>query len=192
MLKKSKTSKKTISREERLLKKVERDEKKLVAHEEKIEKEEKNIQKLEKKIIKDEEKILFELKKLTVKKKHLLDLIKIIAGALLGTSFGSGLLGKKELAMQLPWVNVIGIFLLTFIVASLLVYKSERKNVVKGKSVARYVVLRVLYIWIVATVISSLASILFMTETLESAILIKSLLIGSYPAVAGAIGFSFI
>ena len=192
MTEKRKTSKKKISREERLLRKVERDEKRLEKHEKKIEKEEKNIQKLEKKIIKDEEKILFELKKLTVKKKHLMDLIKIVAGALLGTSFGAGLIGKADLAMKLPWINVVGIFLLAFLIAALLVYKAERKNVAKGKSVFGYVITRVIYIWVVATIISSLASILFMTESLEAAILIKSLLIGSYPAVAGAIGFSFI
>ena len=96
------------------------------------------------------------------------------------------------MALALPWINVIGIFLLAFVIASLLVYKAERKNVAKGKGVFGYVLKRVAYIWIVAVVISSLASILFMTESLETAVLIKSLLIGSYPAVAGAIGFSFI
>jgi uncharacterized membrane protein len=188
---KKKTPRK-ISREEKLLRKVERDEKRLERHEKKIERDEKNIQKLEKKIIKDEEKIIFELKKLTVKKKHIMDLIKIVAGALLGTSFGAGLIGKADLALALPWINVIGIFLLAFVIASLLVYKAERKNVAKGRSVFSYVLKRVAYIWIVAVIISSLASILFMTESLETAVLIKSLLIGSYPAVAGAIGFSFI
>ncbi|MBS3117468.1 hypothetical protein J4430_01145 [Candidatus Woesearchaeota archaeon] len=166
--------------------------KQIIEEEKHIVEEEKKIKKLEKRIIKEESKILSVLKRFKLGKKHLFDFIKIVAGALLGTSFGAGLLSKKELATNLPWINVAGIFVLAFVIAGLLVYKAERKSVTKGKGIILYVIKRVIYIWIIATAISTLASFLFLTETLPTEVLIKSLLIGSYPAVAGAIGFNFL
>ena len=196
VLKDLKAGTKSIRKEEgkiRVLEnKLSRQSKQIVEEEKHIVEEEKKIKKLEKRIIREESKILSVLKMFRLEKKHLFDFIKIAAGALLGTSFGIGLFSKKELATNLPWINVAGIFVLAFVIAALLVYKVERKNVAKGRGILLYVIKRVIYIWIIATAISTLASFLFLTETLPPEVLIKSLLIGSYPAVAGAIGFNFI
>lgn len=191
--------KKTKKRENtRLLKSVKKDEKKLLKIAKKLEKdekrivkEEKNIEKLERKIVKDEKAILLAIGKLKIKKEHLFDFIKIVAGSLLGASLGKKFI-DSELAVELPWLNVIGILLLIFAISYLLVYKAERKTLAHKRHKQIYILTRILYIWIVATMVGSLSALLFMTEYPGKEIFIKSLLINLYPAVAGAIGFSLI
>jgi len=170
---------------------LEKGERKIMKDEKKILKEEKKIQKLEKKIVKDEKKIILAIGKLHIKKEHFFDFIKIAAGALLGTSLGRGFI-NVDLAAKLPWINIFGIFLLSFAISALLVYKAERKKIITLDNKYQYMAKRVAYIWIIAAVVSSLSSFLFMVDYPSNEIFIKNMLINFYPAVAGAIGFSLI
>jgi uncharacterized membrane protein len=189
----------------KLLNKIKNDEKKLLKvagslkkeemnikkEEKKIIKEEKKIEALEKKILRDEKKILLAVGKLKIRKEHFFDFIRIVAGALLGTSLGRGFI-KTDLATNLPWINIFGIFVLSFAISSLLVYKAERKTIAHIDNKYFYMFKRVIYIWIIAAVVSSLSSLLFMVDYPNKELFIKNMLINLYPAIAGAIGFSLI
>ncbi len=154
--------------------------------------EEKKIEALEKKILKEEHEIIGSLGKLKLKQGHLLDFFKIVGGALIGTSFGAKIVGQTELVQSIPWINVIGIFVLSLVVGFAMVYKAEKDKLKKMKNPKTYLLLRLFYIWVIAAAIGGLSSSLFITEPLETLVFIKVVLVGSYPALAGAIGFNFI
>ena len=170
---------------------LEKNEKKISRDEKKILSEEKKIVKLEKKILRDEKKILWAIGKLKVRKEHFFDFVKIVAGALLGTSLGRVFM-DVDLATNLPWINIFGIFVLSLSISILLVYKAERKKIIQTKHKYFYMVKRVAYIWVIAAFVSGLSSLLFMVDYPSSEIFIKNMLINLYPSIAGAIGFSLV
>ncbi len=183
----SQTSK--ILKEEKYIK---RTEKKILKEQKALEKQEKNLEKIEKNILKEERGIRAVLKSLKIEKHHVLDFIRIAAGALVGTGLGSIIIRQKDLALTLPWRNILGIIFVALLLAGLLVYKAERKSLEKRAYPLRYIAVRVAYIWIIATVISGATSLLFIAQPELNLITLKSILIGSFPAIAGAIGFNFI
>lgn len=183
----SQTSK--ILKEEQSIK---RTEKKILREQKVLEKQEKKLEKIEKSILKEEKGIRSILKSLKIEKHHFLDFIRIAAGALVGTGLGSIIIRQKDLALALPWRNILGIIFVALLLAGLLVYKAERKSLEKKNHPLRYITVRVAYIWLIATVISGATSLLFIAQPELSFITLKSVLIGSFPAIAGSIGFNFI
>ena len=198
--KKSKKTKKGPKKSTRaLLEDIRAEQRKIVREERKLQKmgskifeEERKIVHIEHRILEEEQELLAKIGKIKVKKTHILDFFKVVGGALVGTSFGSQFLNATELAGILPWMNVVGILILSLAIGGALIYKSDQKHIKKMKSPGRYIVLRLLYIWLIATGVGGLSVFLFLTEPVSSVALLKSMLVGSYPALAGAIGFNFI
>ena len=172
--------------------KIGREEKKLEELERNILTEEKKIEAFESKILEEEHEILLSLGTLKVKKEHIFDFFKIVGGALVGTSFGAGLVSTTEFAASLPWLNVLGIFLLSFVIGGALIYKAEKDHVDKKSYKKSYIALRLIYIWLIALVVGGFSGFLFLSEPVEFAVFMKVLLVGSYPALAGALGFNFV
>ncbi|MEK6906760.1 MAG: hypothetical protein AABW81_04000, partial [Nanoarchaeota archaeon] len=104
------------------LNKLEEEIKDIEKAEEKNTKEEKKIEEEQKKI----ERTLFNLGRFTFKRKHFLELIRGTAGAFLGVGLGMNLLNTKNLAVNLPWINVIGILAFILTISALLIYKNQR------------------------------------------------------------------
>ncbi len=171
---------------ERELSTIERVEKKVEAEERLELKKQEEIRKEERKI----ERALFTLGKFTFKRKHLLELIRGTAGAFLGVGLGKSLLSFSGLAETLPWWNIIGIFIFILVVSTLLIYKNEHDYVQKeGISV---VWKKLLFLYIIAFVVEFFALWLFGGIPGSGVILAKMMIIGSYPAMAGAVSFSII
>ena len=103
-----------IEKEER---KIEQEEKRVERKLDKISKEEKNI-----------EKIVLKIGRLSVRKKHLLELIRASAGAFLGVGIGRGLIGLDSIAKTLAWTNVIGILIFILGISALLIYKDQKED----------------------------------------------------------------
>ena len=165
-----------------------------------IEQEVRELKKIESKISKEETKIegeqqkiekeIFSLGKFTFKREHFLELIRGTAGAFLGVGLGMNLLNTKNLASNLPWVNVFGILIFILTISSLLIYKSEKDFVKKeGKKV---IFKKLVFLYFVALVVELVALWLFGGLPSSGLILVKMLIIGSYSAMAGAVSFSII
>ena len=177
---------KKVNKIERELKGVEKIEKKVVAEERKIERNQEKIRKEEKKI----EQAIFTLGKFTFKRKHLLELIRGTAGAFLGVGLGEGLLGTDKLAGNLPWFNIIGILIFILVISSLLIYKNEHDYIAKkGKGV---VFKKLLFLYLISLGVELFALWLFAGLPSDGILIVRTLIIGSYAAMAGAVSFSII
>ena len=150
---------------------------------------EKTIQKEEYKIEKEEKKIRKTLKKLTGRK-YLLELIRGAAGAFLGVGIGESLVGLSSSAGRLPWINIMGILVFILVVSSLLIYKNERDHV--SKRGTRFVFWRLGELYAISIVMEALGLILFAAWPGTGELLAKSLIVGSFAAMSGAVSFTIL
>ena len=176
----------------RLEKKIEHEERTVLKEEKKIIAAEKRIHKDTQQILKQEKEVLFMIGRFKFSKLHVFDLIKIAAGALIGSGIGTLVIGRITLAQMLPWANIVAMIIIVLCLGGLLVYKAEREKISRAKHPVEYVIFRVVYIWFIASVISGVTALLFVTEPVSFAVGTKLVLLSSFPAVSGAIGFSFL
>ncbi|MBI2145775.1 DUF2391 family protein [Candidatus Woesearchaeota archaeon] len=177
---------KKLSAIETQISSLKKTEQKILQEEQKVEQKEQEIKAEEQKI----EKVLFKLGEWEFKRKHLLELIKGVAGSFLGVGLGTTLLNKEIIAAKLSWWNVSGILLFIFAISWLLIYKNE-KQYVKKEGLA-VVWRKLILLYGISLVIEFLALWLFASLPPEMATLVKVLVIGSYAAMAGAVSFSLI
>ena len=170
-----------IERELRGVEKIER----------KVEREERKMEKEQKEIHKEEERIehaLFTLGKFTFKRKHMLELIRGTAGAFLGVGLGKSLLSVRDLALTLPWWNVIGILVFILVISILLIYKNEHDYIHKeGTSI---IWKKLVFLYGISLMVEFFALWLFGGLPGTSGELTKTMIIGSYAAMAGSVSFS--
>ncbi|MBT4604054.1 hypothetical protein HOC01_00305 [archaeon] len=166
------------------LKSIKKLDKKLQEEELQELKKQKEIKQEEKKI----EKQLLKVGNFTFKRRHLLELIRGTAGAFLGVGLGKSLLSFETLAQTLPWINIIGILIFILAVSALLIYKNEHDFIKKEGFII--VPKRLIFLYTIAIVIEVLSLYLFGGLPSDPSELIKWLIIGSYPAMAGAVSFS--
>ena len=183
--KKRSVNKRLVNIEEKMGK-ISKTEEQLLKHEQNIEKKENKILTEEQKI----EKVLFKIGRFEFKRKHLLELIKGVAGAFLGVGLGRTLLNMESLADKLQWWNIIGIFIFIVGISALLIYKNERLYV--QKKGLRVVWTKLFFLYLISLLIEFLALWLFASLPGDAATLIKILVIGSFAAMAGAVSFSLI
>ena len=161
--------------------------------EEKLLKKEQLIEKKENKILAEEEKIekvLFRIGRFEFKSKHLLELIKGVAGAFLGVGIGRSILNLDSLAQKLQWWNIASILIFIVGISWLLIYKNEKQYVQKHG--LRVVWKKLVFLYVISLIIEFIALWLFASLPADAATLIKVLVIGSYAAMAGAVSFSLI
>lgn len=176
----------------KLEKKIEVEERAVLKEEKKILAAEKRIHKDTQIIMKQEKEVLFMIGRFKVLRSHMFDIIKIIAGALIGSGIGTMVIGRLALAESLPWLNIVAMIVIVLCVGGLLVYKAEREKISHMNHPAEYIVFRVLYIWLIATLISGITALLFVIDPISTSVGAKLVLLSSFPAVSGAIGFSFL
>lgn len=153
---------------------------------EKIEGEEKKIENEEERI----EKVLLKVGNFTVKRTHLLELARGFAGAFLGVGVGLGLRWVPSVAEPLSWINVMGILAFVFLISGVLIYKQEKETVKKAGMM--FIFKKLLIIYFLCLAVEMIAFALFDIIPSDIFSLIKSLVVGSYPAMAGAITFTLI
>jgi len=177
----------------RKVSKVERELRQIRKNEEKILQQEKRIEQKENKILTEEhkiEKVLFRIGSFEFKRKHLLELIKGVAGAFLGVGLGRTILNLDPIVQKLPWWNIIGILIFIIGISWLLIYKNERQHVQKhGLAI---VWKKLVFLYVISLLIEFIALWLFASLPGDIATLVKVLIIGSYVAMAGAVSFSLI
>ena len=170
---------KKLDRIERKLGSIKNEEDKILVEEKKVEKEEEKV-----------EKILFKIGQFEFKRKHVLELIRGIAGAFFGVGIGRNLLNLQDLAAKLPWWNVTGILLFVLFVSGLLIYKNE-KSFIKQKGYG-VVFRKLIVLYVIAIAVELISLWLFKALPPEMAVIVKMLVIGSFAAMGGAVTFSIV
>ncbi len=170
----------------RRLGKLEKVDSRVVAEEKKIESKEDVIAAKQKKL----EQAMFQLGKFTFRRKHMLEVIRGVAGSFLGVGLGRQLLNMEGLANSLAWWNIFGILVFVLAISALLLYKNEKDFIARdGLGV---VWRKLAFLYVVALAMEVLALFLFGGLPASGLLLFKVVVIGSYSAMAGAVSFSLI
>ena len=148
---------------------------------------EKDIDKVEKNVDKIEEEIV-NIGKLSMKKRHFTELIRGVAGAFLGVGIGMGMRLVPIMAENIEWANAIGILVFIFMLGSMLIYKNEKDMVEKYGNM--FVVKRLVILFLISLGVEIIALLLFNLMPADPELALKALIVGSYPAMSGAITFS--
>jgi len=155
-----------------------------------VKKEDKEIQEIEKEE-KQIERTLLKLGDFTIKRSHLLELARGTAGAFLGVGLGQALGGSVTLAQKLPWPNVFGILLFIFLLVGLLIYKNDKAFMVGARiKPLGYISSKIMALYAISLAVELVGLILFNNFPGWNILLVKALLVGSYPAMSSAAAFS--
>ena len=178
---------KQLNRIERKLDTLESIEEKL---EDVVKKEDKEIHEIQKEEAQIE-RTLVKLGDFTIKRSHLLELARGTAGAFLGVGLGQALGGSVLLADKLPWPNVFGILIFIFLLVGLLIYKND-KSFIDGTHIkpGRYILSKIGALYAISLSVELIGLILFNNFPGWNILLVKALLVGSYPAMSSAAAFS--
>lgn len=161
-----------------------------------LDKEEGQVQKIEKKeedIEKEEEAIersLLKIGNFTIKRSHIMELSRGVAGAFVGVGLGQALGGSVSLAQKLPFINAIGILVFVLVMVSILIYKYD-KPYIKG-NVAKYIIGKITFLYLIAVTVQLLGLALFNDFPGWNHILVEALIVGSYPAMSAAVAFTLV
>ncbi len=172
---------------DRLEKKIDFIKKEQLKTEKEVHEELENSEEAGKEIQKVEEELL-ELGRFTFEKEHVMELARGAAGAFLGVGIGMGIRYMPGVAESLEWANAIGILIFIFALGGMLIYKNE-KDWIKKQGMA-FIPKRLIHLFIIAIGVDLVALVLFNVLPAEPELLIKTLIVGSYPAMSGAITFT--
>ncbi|MGA3150606.1 MAG: hypothetical protein ABSD10_03285 [Candidatus Saccharimonadales bacterium] len=155
------------------------------------------VQKEDKELVKVEkqeayiEKTMVKLGNYTIKRSHLMELARGTAGAFLGVGLGQALGLSVNLAKRLPWINIIGILLFVFLLVGLLIYKNDKTFIHEAKtSTFSYIISKVVVLYSISLTVLLMGLVLFNDFPGWNLLLVKALLVGSYPAMSSAAAFS--
>ena len=137
------------------------------------------------------EKKLVKIGNYTLKRSHLMELARGTAGAFLGVGLGTALGLSESLAKRLHWINIIGILMFVFLLVSLLIYKNDKSFILNAKTnLVKYIASKVIILYSISLIVLLAVLILFNEFPGWNLLLVKALLVGSYPAMASAAAFS--
>jgi hypothetical protein len=146
-----------------------------------------DVQKMEKDIDKMEEAI-FQIGKITIGREHVMELARGAAGAFLGVGIGLGVRWMPGIAANLEWIHAASVLVFIFMVGSLLVWKNEREWIAKQGN--WFIPKRLIHLFIISIGVEIVALSIFNMLPLGLEDVIKTLIVGSYPAMSGAITFT--
>jgi len=134
--------------------------------------------------------LLVSIKQRTIQRQRIMSLARGFAGSFLGIGIGMSLISISEVAKNLPWSNAIGILVFIWGIGIILIYKNEQEMVKSGG--IKFITSRLFYLYIISIFVEYISLILFNLVPQDYEMLAKTLIIGSYPAMAGAISFSLL
>lgn len=152
-----------------------------------MDKVEKDIDKIEASVDKME-KSLFQIGKFSVGREHFMELARGTAGAFLGVGVGLGIRWMPGIAENLEWANAVSILSFIMIIGAVLIYKNEKEWIAKQGN--WFVPKRLIHLFIISLGVEVIALYMFNMMPADIDTAIKTLIVGSYPAMSGAITFT--
>ena len=134
--------------------------------------------------------LLVSIKQRTIQRQHIMSLARGFAGSFLGIGIGMSLISISGVAKDLPWLNAIGILVFIWGIGIILIYKNEQEMVKSGG--IKFIISRLFYLYLISIFVEYISLVLFNLVPPDYEMLAKTLIIGSYPAMAGAISFSLL
>ena len=147
----------------------------------------KDIERMEQDIGRLEEKLV-RFGRVTVGREHFMEMARGTAGAFMGVGLGLGIRWIPDMARDLPWTNAIGILVFVIALGSLLIYKNEKAWIEKQGRV--FVLKRLTHLFAISVCVEIIALVLFGTMPMELGAASKTLIVGLFPAISGAITFT--
>ncbi len=148
---------------------------------------ERDVDKIEKNLDVVEENVL-KLSKFTIGKRHFTELARGTAGAFIGVSVGMGLRWMPIFAENMEWIHVVAVLGFIFGLGAMLLFKTEKDWVKKEGNI--FVIKRLVQLYVISLVVVLIALVLFNMIPDDPYMLIKTIIVGSYPAMSGAITFT--
>jgi hypothetical protein len=160
--------------------------------EEVVEKEDKELKDIEKEED-DIERNLLKIGKFTVKRSHVLELARGTAGAFLGVGLGQTLGITVNLAGRLHTANVVGILFFVFLLVSLLIYKND-KSFIDDSQIhpVKYITKKITILYVISLTVVFIGLVLFNNFPGWNGLLVKTLFVGSFPAMSSAAAFTIL
>ncbi len=139
------------------------------------------------------EKAIIRIGRLTFRRSKLMELARGVAGAFLGVGLGQALGISVNLAKRIPWPNAFGLLLFILLLAGILIYKND-KTLIQGsqKHPLRYITDKIAVLYAISLTVELVGLILFNNFPGWNGLLVKSLVVGSFPAMSSAAAFSIL
>jgi hypothetical protein len=148
---------------------------------------ERDVDKMERDIDKMEEELI-NIGRFTVGREHVMELARGAAGAFLGVGIGLGVRWMPGMAENLEWAHAASILFFILLVGALLIWKNEKEWIAKqGNS---FIPKRLMHLLIISLVMESIGLTIFNMMPSDPTVIVKTLIVGSYPAMSGAITFT--
>ena len=128
------------------------------------------------------------IRKFTIQKRHLTELARGTAGAFIGISIGMGLRWVPIFAAQIEWINAIAILIFIMGLGAVLLFKAEGEWIAKEGNI--YVAKRLGQLFGISTFVIILAMFMFNMVPDTPEMFVKTVVVGLYPAMSGAITFT--
>jgi hypothetical protein len=126
--------------------------------------------------------------KFSVGREHFMELARGAAGAFMGVGVGLGIRWIPDMARALEWSNAIGILAFIMAIGSILIYKNERNWIEKQGSF--FVAKRLMHLLVISVSVEIIALTLFNVMPSDPEVAAKTLIVGLFPAMSGAITFT--
>lgn len=157
-----------------------------------VKKENKEIAEIEKEEMLIERNLL-KIGNFTLKRSHLLELARGTAGAFLGVGVGQALGISVTLAKKIPWPNALGLLIFIVLLVGILIYKNDKAAMAgTRKHPMRYISERILQLYAISWAVELIGLILFNNFPGWNGLLVKTLVVGSFPAMSSAAAFSIL
>lgn len=157
-----------------------------------VKKEDQDIQNLKEKEQTVEKRIV-KVGIIEIKKSHVLELIRGMAGAFLGVGLGQAVGGSISIAEHLPWVNTVGILAFILIFVGLIIYRKDKSELEsQNRNPWTHLLRKLFTLYFIAIFVQLLGLILFNQFPGFNETLAKALIIGSYAAMSSAVAFTLI
>jgi uncharacterized membrane protein len=120
--------------------------------------------------------------------RHFTEIARGTAGAFIGVSLGMSLRWMPILAESLEWANLIAIMIFILSLSAVLLFKTEKDQIKKEGNF--FVAKRITQLYVISLIVVILAFTAFNMLPSDPWMLFKSVIVGTYPAMSGAITFS--